>query len=340
MKLLLLPLVAACACLSPSLRSEPGRDVVLTRLPDRVQVAIGGQPFTAFVFAGARRPYCYPVLADDGTQLARDFPMQATPGEDHDHPHHRSLWFAHSSVDGIDFWNEDPAGGRVPKGTIVPDGPVATTDGKIGSLRVHNRWLSPAGQVVCTDDTTVRFFADADGRYLDYSVTLHARPEAPLTMGDNKDGVLALRVAQWMTLPHRYEKQDLPGVGHIVNSAGDRDGAAWGRRADWCDYYAPHGGQVYGVAIFDSPRNLRHPTYWQARDYGLFGANAFGKHDYENLRDQPHAGDYVIPAGGSLTLTYRLLFHRGDPASAHVAEHYRQFAAEAGDATPASGGAP
>jgi hypothetical protein len=57
-----------------------------------------------------------------------------------------------------------------------------------------------------------------------------------------------------------------------------------------------------------------------ARDYGLFGANPFGQHDYENLKDQPHIGDYTIPAGGSLTLRYRFYFHQGDPVAAKVAE--------------------
>ena len=58
-----------------------------------------------------------------------------------------------------------------------------------------------------------------------------------------------------------------------MNSAGNRDNDAWGKRADWCDYFSEHDGKVYGVAIFDHPQNLRHPTWWLARDYGLFGAN-------------------------------------------------------------------
>jgi hypothetical protein len=64
-----------------------------------------------------------------------------------------------------------------------------------------------------------------------------------------------------------------------------------------------------------------------ARDYGLFGANPFGQHDYENLKDNPHAGDYTIPAGGALTLRYRFLFHEGDPQAARIAERYLDYAA-------------
>ena len=32
--------------------------------------------------------------------------MRETPGEDTDHPWHRSVWFAHSFMSGVDFWNE------------------------------------------------------------------------------------------------------------------------------------------------------------------------------------------------------------------------------------------
>ena len=122
-------------------------------------------------------------------------------------------------------------------------------------------------------------------------------------------------------------KKETGGTGHIVTAKGDRDAAAWGKRADWCDYHAEHNGKTYGVAMFDHPENLRHPTWWMARDYGLFGANPFGWHDYENLKDQPHIGDYTIPAGGSLTLRYRFYFHLGDEKAANVDAQYAEYAA-------------
>jgi len=304
----------------------PG-EVTLTRLPDRVRIEIGGRLFSEYIFTGAKRPYLYPVLSADGTEMTRDFPMKEPAGEDHDHPHHRSLWFAHSIVKGIDFWNEGKAGGSGPKGTIVHDSLAETTSGAVGIIRAGDRWLGPDGALVCTDDTTIRVRGTPDGRILDYEVTVHALAGEPLVFGDGKDGTMALRLAQWMTMPHKYQNRDLPGAGHFVTSTGQLDGAAWGKRADWCDAFAPRGGKTYGVAIFDNPGNLRHPTWWMARDYGLFGANPFGQHDYENLKDNPHAGDYTIPAGGALTLRYRFLFHEGDPQAARIAERYLDYAA-------------
>lgn len=316
---------------APVFAAATGSDVKLTTLADRVRVEIGGELFTEYVYGdGASRPYCYPILAADGTPMTRDFPMKETAGEDTDHPWHRSLWFAHSMVNGVDFWNEGTGDvGRSPKdkGKTVHDGFVETTSGKTGVIHARNHWVAPDGKLICTDDRTLRFSGQSDLRMIDYEVTWHALTDQPLLIGDNKDGTMAIRLAQWMTMPHKYKKQDLPGNGHIVTSTGARDAQAWGKRADWCDYYAPHDGKIYGVAIFDHPQNLRHPTWWMARDYGLFGANPFGQHDYENLKDQPHIGDYTIPAGGTLTLRYRFVFHLGDEQAAKVAELYRDYAA-------------
>jgi len=318
-------------------------DVKLTPLADRVRVEIGGQLFTEYIFGdGASRPYCYPILASDGTPMTRNFPMKRVPGEDTDHPWHRSLMFAHSDVNNVDFWNEGTGDrGKAPdaKGKTVQENFSVTNDGNIGVLRTQDRWVAPDGKIVCTDDRRISFHATAEARMIDFEVTLHAPTNEPLVLGDNKDGTMAIRLAQWMTMPHKHQGGGAiitggatnvlsagGGHGHIVTANGDRDAAAWGKRADWCDYHSELNGKIYGVAIFDHPQNLRHPTWWMARDYGLFGANPFGRHDFENLPDQPHAGDYTIPAGGELTLRYRFYFHHGDELTAKIAAHYADYA--------------
>jgi hypothetical protein len=316
-------LLTSCA-LAPK-----GPQVKLTPLDDRVRIEIDGRLFSEYIFKGATRPYFYPILAEDGTGLTRDFPMKETPGEEKDHPHHRAVMFAHASVNGVDFWNEGAAGGRtVPKGSILHQELVETKSGPVAVIRAKNRWMHPNGTLICTDESTMRIRQTASGTALDYEVTLQALPDKPLLMGDNKDGVAAIRVAQWMTLPHKHQGKDVPGNGRYVTSTDVRDAAAWGKRAAWCDLYAPKDGKIYGVAIFNHPQNLRHPTWWMARDYGLFGANPFGQHDFENLKDTPKIGDYEIPAGGSLTLRYRFLFHMGDEKAANIGVRYAEYVAE------------
>jgi hypothetical protein len=307
-------------------------EVKLTPLADRVRVEIGGRLFTEYIFKGAKRPYCYPVLAADGTSVVRDFPMKQTAGEDTDHPHHRSLWFAHSNVNGIDFWNEGTAGTRFPKGSIEHDALLETKSGESGVIRSRNRWLSPENKLICTDERTIRFSGNTEARWIDFEVTLHAPSDTPVVMGDNKDGTMAIRLAQWMTMPHKIGQTNVPGIGHIATAAGKRDAAAWGTKADWCDYFAEYNGKTYGVAIFDHPQNLRHPTWWMARDYGLFGANPFGQHDFEPEAKHPaDKGNYTIPAGGSLTLRYRFYFHFGDEKAAGISGRYAEYIAGKND---------
>jgi hypothetical protein len=52
------------------------------------------------------RPYFYPVLGPDESPMTRKWPLEASKDEEHDHPHHRGLWYAHGSVNGLDFWSE------------------------------------------------------------------------------------------------------------------------------------------------------------------------------------------------------------------------------------------
>ncbi len=311
--------------------ARAGAEVTLTKAEDRVRVEIVGKLFTEYIFRGAYRPYCYPVLSADGTGLTRDFPMKQNTGEDENHPHHRSLWFAHSDVNGVDFWNQDMQGSPRPKGKIVHVALTEAASGKdTGVLRATNQWVAPDGRVFCTDERTIRFGASGADRFMDFEITLRAPADAPVKLGDNKDGGMAVRVAQWMNLPRAPGpgRAYTGGQGHIVTELGARDGAAWGKRGKWCDYHAEHNGQTYGVAIFDHPQNLQHPTWWHARDYGVFSANPIGWHDFEARTTKAGAGDTTIAAGGSLTLRYRLLFHFGDEKVARIAERYAEWVKE------------
>ena len=79
-----LALTALCLTPALSLRAvDSAPDVKLTPLADRVRVEIGGRLFTEYVYGdGASRPYCYPILASDGTAMTRNFPMKKVAGED------------------------------------------------------------------------------------------------------------------------------------------------------------------------------------------------------------------------------------------------------------------
>jgi len=299
-------------------RSGTGQEgisgVKITKQEKTLRVDINGKLFTEYCFKDVPRPYFYPVIGPTGEPIIRHWPMKEGEDEAQDHVHHRSLWFTHGEINGHDFWGE---GGK--SGKIVHDKFLKVTYGRdMGVIQASNKYVSRDGQIICTDTRTHRFYNRPDGQIMDFEITIHAS-EGKVVMGDTKEGSMAIRLAPTMRLKGKV------GKGHILNSEGQRDGETWGKRAAWCDYYGPVKDQIVGVAIFDHPQNPKHPTWWHVRDYGLFAANPFGVHNFENKLKG--VGDITIGAGESLTFKYRFCFHKGDTNQAKVAEHYREYAA-------------
>ncbi|MDH7570409.1 MAG: PmoA family protein [Armatimonadota bacterium] len=276
-----------------------------------VEITVGNQLFTRYVFGDGPKPYCYPLLGPGGIPVTRNYPMKEVEGEPKDHPHQRSFWFTHGSVNGVDFWAEGPKMGKTVHrefGALV-SGPV------FGLLRATNDWTRPDGTKVCTEEREIRVFDVGDDlRLFDFATSVKAT-EGPLVFGDTKEGSFGFRLAPTM--------QVKGGQGHIENARGDKDGAAWGKRAEWCDYYGPVQGHTLGIAIFDTPSNPRYPTYWHVRDYGLFAVNPFGLKDF--TRGAAGDGTLVVPAGEALTLRYRVLVHRGTTAEAAIAQRFAEY---------------
>jgi hypothetical protein len=319
--LLLLPLATGTAGLS-ALRPAP-EPVELTRNGNHVDVRIGGRPFTTYYFDPAvAKPYFFPLRSALGTIVTRGFPM--TPdiaGEDRDEPHQRAMYFAHGDINGFDFWGEAafPKWSDHPASTFGRT--VFRTVGDIqggaesGSLGATFDLVTPMG-AIAEEIQTYHFGGDEQSRIIDCEFAIHAT-HGPITMGDTKEGTFAIRVVKALDSP----------PGHMVNATGAMgEKGIWGKRSDWVDYYGRVAGEDLGLAIFDHPHNLRAPTYWHARAYGLFAANPFGLKQFTGDRRQD--GRYVIPAGGSLDFRYRVLIHRGNPVQAGIAEAYRQFAAK------------
>ena len=297
--------------------------VEVKRSGDRIDVLIGGHLFTSYCFGAATaKPYLFPLRSAQGTVVTRSFPMTSDiPGEDHDEPHQRAMYFAHGDINGYDFWGEAefPRWSRHPTSTFgrtvfrkledIQSGPDS------GTLRAEFDLVTSDGQVIAAETQAYTFKGDGRSRVIDCEFTVRAN-HGPVKMGDTKEGTFAIRVVKALDSP----------PGRMVNSesaVGEK--AVWGKRADWVDYYGNVAGENVGIAIFDNPKNLRHPTYWHARHYGLLAANPFGLKEF--LHDRHQDGSYVIAAGGSLTLRYRVFIHHGDFQEARVADAYRKYTA-------------
>jgi len=236
------------------------------------------------------KPFWYPLYTPSGLRLTENSPA--------DHPHHHSLWFGHSEVNGFDIWSETGKEGRIVLQEIrdVVSGPV------FAGWTETNAWLSPNQEKLLEEDRTHRLWRVEQGYLLDIRFCFRAT-EGELRFGQAKDGGLGLRVADSM---------DVEDGGVIVNSNGERNEAGtFDRHADWIDFSGPIAGRIGGLALFNGPEVPKHP--WFTRDYGPALSNF--------MRFEP----YTLAEGEQLQLSFRVYLHDGDVATAQVAEQYQAY---------------
>ena len=323
----LLTLSLMPAFCSPPVPSAAAETVTLEKLDDRVSVSIDGQPFTEYLFDCFGRPVLYPVIGPHGIAMTRHFPVKTdVPGEAHDHPHHTSIWYTHSPVNGVNFFAVGPEMGKCVHEKVLS----IESGGPRGVLKTATRWVSPAGEVVLTDTRTLGFEVAGGARLIDLEITLHAS-QGEVVFGDSDHGGLALRMHPNLRLAAR-PGENITAKGQALNSegvladarAGTGGGPVWGKRAKWIDYWGDVNGHTVGIALFDHPSNLRHPTHWMARGYGYVAACPFGLHSFDKAPQG--TGDVTIPADGKITFRYRLVFHEGTPQDAGIERLWSRFA--------------
>ena len=332
-------LVLGCAAL---LALPLAAQVKITPGPDKVSVAIDGKPFTDFYMSGeafhakVTKPYLWPLRAPSGTYITRAWPMEDAPEEAAekkpsrnggapamDHPHQRGLWFAHDTVNKMDFWNNDWSYyadlhrknlGLI---TLKHAGPMKSGR-KQGSIAATFEWgAMEGGSPILTEQRVMTFYADPKLRYFDVDITLTAL--VAVTFGDGKDGAFGIRL--------RPVLQEDKGVSHITNAEGlVGEKQLWGKPSNWCDYSGEIQGEKVGVAILDDPRNPHHPVRWHARAYGLFAANPFGIAAFTNDRSQD--GSVTIEPGKSVRYRYRVIIHPGTAKDANIALLYTSYIAK------------
>ncbi len=316
MKRAILALLFGIFPLSAQVKIEKGAN--------QVTVAIDGQPFTTFFYGPETgHPYLHPLRAASGTIVTRHYPMEKIEGESTDHPHHRGLWFAHSDVNGLDFWNNERSYKTPNRGFIVVKSIDSVTSGKDSGVIVATMdWQDPDGKPIMTEKRTMTFYSGSGDRRMDFDFIL--TPLTKVTFGDNKDGVFAIRLAAGLEEKDRKSLPSPPRTGTMVNAEGGRGEAeCWGKRSDWMDYHGELEGEKVGIAILDHPANPRHPTYWHTRAYGLFAANIFGVKDF--TKDKSADGSMTINPGDTLRFRYRVIIHPGDDKTANIAAAYRTY---------------
>jgi hypothetical protein len=216
-------------------------------------------------------------------------------------------------VNGVDFWSEQEGHGRI----VERDIELAEARPDRATLATVNDWLDKDGKKICEDRRTLVFRVGKDRHTIDFEAVVKAS-EGPVTFHETKEGSFGVR------MPSIVNSKP-PGKGKIVNAEGILNDDTWGKASPWVDYHGPIAGQTVGVAILNHPSSFRFPTTWHVRNYGLFAANPFGLGDFTGKKDG--SGDHTIPAGETMTLRYRVIFHRGDEREADVAAAFQEWAA-------------
>ena len=274
---------------------------------------VDGKPFATFHRgSAAAKPYLSPLRSASGKIVTRRFPMEEVAGESRDHLHHRGLWFSYDDVNGIKFWENDPSYTKGKMGRIV----VETTKSKDSTLTAVMEWRDPDGKVLLLENRDMVFNSDPNIRMIDFNITLTA-PTEDVTFGDTKEGAFAIRLADNFTEKKGMKMVDADGRMKMAN--------IWGKRSNWVDYTADVDGEQIGVAILDHPSNPRHPTYWHARDYGLFALNPFGQKAFDPAQEE---SALKLAKGQKLTYKWRVVIHPGDAETGHVADLYKSYAAK------------
>ena len=309
MKPLLLLLAATSVfCLPANSKAEK---FTVKKIDGGLEVSKDGKLLTQYLTKSGAKPVLWPLIGPHGNEITRAYPMRdAGENERNDHIHHRSFWFTHGNVNGVDFWAETEG-----HGNILHKGFTKVKDGNTATIESKNDWVDAKGNKVCEDVRRLTFGAASDAYWIDFDTTVTAS-EGELVFGDTKEGSFGVRVAGTMKVTANMG-------GTIVNQQGDKDLQAWGKASPWVDYVGPVKGNTVGIAIMNHPTSFRYPTYWHVRTYGLFTANPFGLHHFKNSNDID--GSHKMAKGETMTLRYRVYVHKGDTEAADIAAQFKAY---------------
>ncbi|NLE40081.1 MAG: hypothetical protein GX621_18855 [Pirellulaceae bacterium] len=217
---------------------------------EKVTVKVDGRPVMEYRHGNVPfKPCAAKLYTPGGVQILRDSP--------HDHKHHHALMFA-LTADGVDFWAETPGCGSQKSRGI---GPFESHDAAGCSTRRFSQalqWTEPKqGKVVLIERRTIET-ARVDGQRPVTLVTWRGELSVP----PGKDSV-ELAGSHYFGLGMRFVETMDKG-GRFIHSTGEPGPIVRGTERltpnRWCAYTAEANGKPVTVAIFDHPKNPRHPN--------------------------------------------------------------------------------
>lgn len=324
--------------------SQPMVELKVNEAEKRVDVTIDGKLFTAYIYPdNIKKPVLWPVISPAGNMLTRSFPLTEKEGDRVDHPHHVGIWLNYGDVNGLDFWNNSEAIAperRDRYGTIYHRSIEKTKSGKgTALLETTADWKSPDMTKMLEEHTSIRFSVKENLRIIDRTTTLKALIEE-VKFTDNKEGLFAIRVARELELPSEkptklmdshgvvteVAKMDNTNVkGNYRSAEGVEGKGVWGTRCRWMKLYSEIKGEPVAIVIIDHPSNVGYPTYWHARDYGLFAANTLGQKVFSKGKNELN---FSLEKGESVTFRYRLVIASGEMSDDQINKLADEYATQ------------
>ena len=231
----------------------------------------------------APRPFFFPLIGPSGLPLTR----MGHPGAPN-HDHHRSIWFAHHKVLGIDFWGDNT------DAVIRQQQWLAYEDGDDEArIAVQLGWYDGHDPQPLIRQEMIAAVSPApdDGIFVEIQTSLTSTAES-LELGQTNFGLLAVRVAKSISAVF--------GDGVLTGASGQQtEKNLFGKPSPWMDYSGRVDADVTeGITYFDHPGNHGFPSKWHVRDDGWMGASICGDEAVMLSGDHPTIYRYLLHAHG------------------------------------------
>ena len=248
---------------------------------------------------GEGKPCFHPLTLTNGTCITELRPA--------DHPWHRGLWWSWKYINGVNYWEENKKTGFSDGRTEVVTLKTISNPDFSARLELELSYHLPEKEPLMRESRIITVSTpDAKGDYtIDWTATFTACSEnlkLDRTPPKNFSGGYA-------GLSCRMSKAC---KGWTYTGSDGTFGAAnlYGKCVKWIDF--SKGG---GIAIFDYPDNLRHPTTWYPNEHMPFFSPAL-------LFKEP----YTLAAREKLTLRYRIWIHSSPADRDALEREWKAFA--------------
>jgi len=313
-KTFLLLIVIAALAFTTSCTSTTG--VKFIQKENQIDVMVNGKYITSYLYKPElTKPILWPVQTPSGIAVTRNYPFKEVEGESHDHPHHTGVFFTYDKVNKDGFWNNTKTPPQIKHVKILE-----MTEGKDqGTLSVLLHWVGVSGKTLLEENRTMVFKPAKDEVDIDFTMTLTAKDTA-VVFGDTKEGMFGIRVAHWL--------KEKGGTGRYLNSRGAETAKnVWGRRAEWVRLQGEKDGKTVGIAVFNHPTSTNFPTYWHARNYGLFAANPLGQSVFQKTvgEEEVKPLNLTLQQGESALFKFLMVFYDGPRTKQELDQKYQAY---------------